>query len=343
MNRIVLLTLGLIVNVWTYGQGTPQGVSIANDQVPPAPNAMLDVVSNEKGILVPRVTYATIGTSGALAPSIVAANPDEAGLLVFVSDATANHGYWYFDHVDDVWRKLGSSNFQIEILSWEEMHDLVVTNNDLGKLVYVTDCQYTCNGLTATVRGLYYYDGVKLPYAASATTGCNPVRRWIRVTDGFSRPKCWTSYACPLDSELHDACGGFVGGHTGSLDPLMHLQDDLAQLSDSTLKVNVRAIEDPIEKIERINGVYYSWSPEYNGPGERQIGVIAQNVARVFPEAVSQMEGGKLGVKYELLVAPLIEATKAQQQLIDEQSERIEQLEQQVQELLKRMEAEERK
>ena len=80
INNIALsITLISLMNS-AFAQNTPQGVSIANDQVPPSKNAMLDVVSTEKGMLIPRVTHSTISDpTGALRPSSII--PGEDGLM----------------------------------------------------------------------------------------------------------------------------------------------------------------------------------------------------------------------------------------------------------------------
>ena len=52
--------------------------------------------------------------------------------------------------------------------------------------------------------------------------------------------------------------------------------------------------------------------------GHRQIGVIAQEVEEILPEAVTTGPNGVKAVNYESLVAPLIEAIKEQQKEIAE-------------------------
>jgi hypothetical protein len=54
-------------------------------------------------------------------------------------------------------------------------------------------------------------------------------------------------------------------------------------------------------------------------PDKREVGVIAQDVQKVLPEAVSVIdpENGYLGVSYPSLIPVLIEAVKEQQQKID--------------------------
>jgi len=58
----------------------------------------------------------------------------------------------------------------------------------------------------------------------------------------------------------------------------------------------------------------------YNKIGEekRSIGVIAQELLEVVPEAVHQDEKGMYSVAYGNLVGVLVEAMKEQQQQIDE-------------------------
>jgi len=48
------------------------------------------------------------------------------------------------------------------------------------------------------------------------------------------------------------------------------------------------------------------------------VGVIAQEIQKVLPELVTTRDNGYLAVKYEKIVALLIEAIKEQQKQIDE-------------------------
>ncbi len=84
--------------------------------------------------------------------------------------------------------------------------------------------------------------------------------------------------------------------------------------SDERLKKNIVNVDEPLDKLQAINGVYFDWRkdefPKINFEGERQIGVIAQEVEKVFPEAVSVNKEGIRSVAYSMLIAPLIEAVK---------------------------------
>jgi hypothetical protein len=96
--------------------------------------------------------------------------------------------------------------------------------------------------------------------------------------------------------------------------------------SDARLKENIKLIADPITKLMKIRGVNFDWTDEHiaSRGGEdgyfvrkHDVGVIAQEVEAVLPELVSTREDGYLAVKYEKLVALLIEAVKEQQKTID--------------------------
>jgi len=100
--------------------------------------------------------------------------------------------------------------------------------------------------------------------------------------------------------------------------------------SDINLKENIKLIVDPLGKLEQIRGVSYDWKDEHiqQRGGEdgyfvrkHDIGVIAQEVEAVLPEIVATRDDGTKVVKYEKLVALLIEAVKDQQRQINQISQ----------------------
>ncbi len=89
--------------------------------------------------------------------------------------------------------------------------------------------------------------------------------------------------------------------------------------SDVALKENITNIPDPIEAIKKLNGVLFDWKKSYidERGGEdgyfvrkKDVGVIAQEVEKVLPEAVAQRSDGIKAVKYDRLTCLLIEAVK---------------------------------
>ncbi|MDG0815777.1 tail fiber domain-containing protein [Bdellovibrio svalbardensis] len=84
------------------------------------------------------------------------------------------------------------------------------------------------------------------------------------------------------------------------------------QTSDIRLKTNVEYLQskDSLEKISSLRGIHYDWKDQTKLGTDRQIGLIAQDVEKVFPEAVKKNSEGFLSVSYSNLVAPVIEAIK---------------------------------
>jgi hypothetical protein len=98
--------------------------------------------------------------------------------------------------------------------------------------------------------------------------------------------------------------------------------------SDSRLKTNVKPLENVLEKIMKLQGVSYNWKALPNE--NNQIGFIAQDVEKVFPEVIVKDEKGNYAMVQQNLVAPIIEAIKIQQKQIEEQKAQIEELKTQV-------------
>ena len=89
----------------------------------------------------------------------------------------------------------------------------------------------------------------------------------------------------------------------------VHYTGGAALISSLRFKEELQPIENVIEKIEKLRGVSFKWKSDGTSP--REIGVIAEEVAEVFPELVFlDREGKPLGVHYDKFVAVLIEAVK---------------------------------
>jgi hypothetical protein len=100
--------------------------------------------------------------------------------------------------------------------------------------------------------------------------------------------------------------------------------------SDIRFKENIKPIENPLEKISKISGNTYDWKQENqieHGYEGNDVGVIAQEIEEVLPQLVQTRENGYKAVKYDKLVALLIEGIKEQQSKIEELTNRINKLE----------------
>jgi hypothetical protein len=79
--------------------------------------------------------------------------------------------------------------------------------------------------------------------------------------------------------------------------------------SDQRLKENIVPIVNPLAKVLKISGNTYDWV-QGSGKEGSDVGVIAQELLEVLPEAVTTRETGYLAVRYEKIIPLLIEAIK---------------------------------
>ena len=123
--------------------------------------------------------------------------------------------------------------------------------------------------------------------------------------------------------------GLYVGSAQGApADNEVRAEGDITAFysSDITLKENIVEINNALDKINSMRGVYFDWTDEHieSRGGEdgyfvrkHDIGVIAQEVEEVLPEVVRDRKDGTKAVDYQKMVALLIEGMKEQQQQID--------------------------
>ena len=83
--------------------------------------------------------------------------------------------------------------------------------------------------------------------------------------------------------------------------------------SDQRLKENIKPLADATEKVKKLTGVEFDWKQEHkevHGYEGHDVGVIAQEVQEVLPEAIRTNDSGYLSVRYEKLIGLLIESNK---------------------------------
>jgi hypothetical protein len=82
--------------------------------------------------------------------------------------------------------------------------------------------------------------------------------------------------------------------------------------SDERLKTNITPIKGSLDKLNQINGYEFDWisMPGIHENEGHDIGVVAQEIEKVLPEIVTTRNNGYKAVKYEKLVALLIETNK---------------------------------
>ena len=84
---------------------------------------------------------------------------------------------------------------------------------------------------------------------------------------------------------------------------------DVVAYSDARMKTNVVKIESALDKVSKISGYTYDMQGIEFG-GQRQAGVLAQELKEVLPEAVITDDNGYYAVRYTNIIPLLIEALK---------------------------------
>ena len=107
--------------------------------------------------------------------------------------------------------------------------------------------------------------------------------------------------------------------------------DVIANTSDGRLKTNIKNIDSPLEKISKINGVYFNWNElakelTDKDTTKREVGFIAQEVQTIMPEIIKpaafdlKLKTGEnyLTIQYEKIVPLLVECIKELKSEIEE-------------------------
>jgi hypothetical protein len=98
---------------------------------------------------------------------------------------------------------------------------------------------------------------------------------------------------------------------------------DVTAFSDARLKVDIERIAGALDKVRKLRGVTFT----RRDSGARGLGVVAQELAPIVPDAVLTHEDGLLSVAYGNLVGLLIEAVKELADHVDAQALTIAKLE----------------
>jgi hypothetical protein len=121
--------------------------------------------------------------------------------------------------------------------------------------------------------------------------------------------------------------GNFTGQGTGTFIGVF------IGLSSLTLKDNVRTYENALDTVNRLRGVSFDWKDS----GEPSVGLIAEEVAEVIPEVVAYKDGAAAGVNYASLVGVLVEAVKEHKKITEQQQGLIQEQQEAIKELQKRL------
>jgi hypothetical protein len=113
----------------------------------------------------------------------------------------------------------------------------------------------------------------------------------------------------------------FEFSNTGTLT----VADRLIELSSIRYKTQVESLTPALDKVLQLRPVYYV---KIGGTGSTEIGLIAEEVAEIYPELIKYDAAGQVdGINYTRIAPILIKTIQEQQELIKNLTKRIDDLE----------------
>jgi hypothetical protein len=131
--------------------------------------------------------------------------------------------------------------------------------------------------------------------ATTGSTALSSLTEKMRIDDngyvgiGTSSP----AYALDVTGSIH-CTGSVIAGST-------------TLTSDERLKKDIQSLSGSLDMIARLRGVSFHWKDEKKGTN-LQLGVIAQELEKVYPELVVTGADGFKSVNYVGLIAPMIDS-----------------------------------
>jgi len=163
---------------------------------------------------------------------------------------------------------------------------------------------------TTSMNGNLVLNG-SLTISPTATQNMRPTFGNIQIADTTLNT---------IDTSINDLVIGASMGSTVSISTSTTIDGDLFVTgnvtafspSDERLKEHVKPIQNAIEKLGKLSGNYFRWKDDsgVSKAGQKDYGVIAQEVQKEFPELVWEDSNGILKVNYEGLIPLLIECNK---------------------------------
>ena len=112
--------------------------------------------------------------------------------------------------------------------------------------------------------------------------------------------------------------------HLNIVAPNVQVNGALVMTSDARYKTRIATLDNALDDVLNLRGVSYDWDrekwPAKNFNDGRQIGFLAQEIEKIFPELVSTDAQGYKAVNYVGIVPVLVEAVKTLNAKVDKLS-----------------------
>jgi hypothetical protein len=169
-------------------------------------------------------------------------------------------------------------------------------------------------------------------FGINLATSRNVHYMWDSSSNGGSYIQ--TGGRWPYYYNYSNNCLGIVGSATSSayglyVSKAIFSTSNIVAYSDARKKENIITVDNALEKINQLRGVYYNRIDQEDE--KREIGVIAQEVDDVLPEVVTYAEDvDEYGVSYGNLAGLFIEAIKEQNKIIESMKQEISELKEKI-------------
>lgn len=239
--------------------------------------------------------------------------PCYVGYAGYASNADTVDSY----HASNFLGKNGNSYYQAD--TWIQLngvHGLYAPSYNSAHFYPNTDSTYTqwsLNGSRNSYGGIYdVYSRVNgFMYDSGGNGGV--------YREGDSR---WYWYHHLANNCMAIADSGTSSSYRLYVHGAIYATADIVAYSDRRKKANIITIDNALDKVLNLRGVYYTKLDDETG--SRKTGVIAQEINEILPEVVTYAQDvDEYGVSYGNIVGVLIEAIKEQQAQIDDLKKRL--------------------
>ena len=296
-------------NAGTWGDKTNQNLNLVQQAVA----GFQAVTVNGTGTTTLAMTDATISNarnaiiklSGTITGNINVTIPNSIEKSYIVQNATSGSHTVTFKTVSGSGVTFSATE-KTTSLVYSDGTNIVEVNPTLTGLIIGTDIQA--------------YDADLTAIGALAKTDSNIIvgngSTWVAENGATAR----TSLGVGTGNDVQFDSFGVGTAASGTTGEIRATNDVTAfYSSDVALKENIVNIPNALDAVKKLNGVLFDWKKSYidQRGGEdgyfvrkKDVGVIAQEVEKVLPEAVAQRSDVVKAVKYDRLTCLLIEAVK---------------------------------
>ena len=256
---------------------------------------------NKIGFFGPNATGAVIDSSGRMG---IGTSSPSASLDVFSSDASI--ATFTRDLTTDVSLNVSADNSGT-ILSTGGVHAFRVFTNSAERMRINSSGNLLVGTTSTAFRGNHTIASGNAFCTTIAQTSTSSGASILNLDFSGATPNNTSDYFIYAED---DTAARFVVRSNGDVD---NVNNSYGALSDERLKENIVDATNKLEDLKQVKIRNYNLI----GDDKKQIGVVAQELEKIFPNLIKNGEDGYKTVKYSVFVPILIKAVQEQQEQIE--------------------------